>query len=98
MGNGLEQVGHPMVPMPSDPGRIAVYRASGGAHLVAIVGDESAPLHWAAYLVDEEGTAGPRDLGCWLKFVPSDYAPSDGPHPPAVESLIVRLGPDRGRA
>ncbi len=63
---------------------------SSGVRLV-VLGGEGEPLRRPAYLIRPgDEPKGPRMLGVWLKFCPSDDRPEESP-PAEVAALIDRL-------
>ena len=67
-----------------------VWIDSSGVRLVVLTG-EGEPLKRPAYLIRPgEMPRGPRMVGVWLKFCPSDYRPEVSP-PADIAALIEGL-------
>lgn len=63
---------------------LLVFGDAVGRYLIARIDPEAPRLFWPTWCVDDRGMDGPRSLGCWLKFTPSDWRPSPGPIPAHV--------------
>jgi hypothetical protein len=74
------------------PMKPVVFADSSGIQLVALPADGVRKDRWQAWKVGTDGVVhGPDLLGNFLRFSPSDYGESDGPHPPDVLALLTRI-------
>lgn len=67
---------------------IQVATETDGCYLVAIVGTEDDQLYWPTWCVRCDSVDGPCSLGNWIRFMPSDWHPVDGPFPAHVQRVI----------
>lgn len=56
-------------------------------YLIARVYPEEEQLWWATWRVAGNSVAGPRALGNWIRFIPSDWRPVDGPLPEDIRRV-----------
>jgi hypothetical protein len=71
--------------------RVHIATEEHGRHLVSrMEGDR--PDFWPTWCVRPDGSVhGPKLLGSWLKFCPSDWYQAKPPYPGAVQAVIDQI-------